>query len=336
MHKTDMKNILVIRFNKAGDMICTIPLLKTLRRHFKDAAITLFAEDASEEISGNIPQIDGFFVYRKTDNMFRNKYVECRKLIKNYKKAHGIKKFDIAIAVKGGFSSFLSAAACISGAGIRIGYRSPQKRLWNLCYNLPANPIDLPSVHQVEACLNLLTAIGISDFIRDASISVPAAAADKAYVFLTAHKMTPKKRIAVFNISNNRESSTWYPENFIKLGRIISQKYGYNFIITSIPADKGKAVRICDQLNGKGFFYDTAGLMDFAAVASVSNFLVAGDGGAVHIGAAAGAKVIALFGQTNPIIYGPYGEGHIVLKSKDGNVNSITPDDVITALSIHE
>lgn len=320
--------------NKIGDMICAIPLIKTLRRNFKNAKITVFTEELSRELLESTGLADGIITYNKDSRILKNRYLECWRLMRRYKKEHGIGHFDMAIAVKGGFSSFLAAITFLSGARMRIGYSSPEKRLSNLLYNLPVDPIDIPKFHQVEACLNLLTALGIEESIRDITIYLPAKYKAAAVSFLHGKGLQPKDRIALFNISNNRETSKWKTENFIKLGRIISQTYNYHCIITCIPADKEKAVTICDGLNGRGFLYDTARLMDFAAIASVSNFLVAGDGGAVHIGAAAGTKVVALFGQTNPVIFSPYGEGHIVLKSADGNVNSITVDDVIRAIKI--
>jgi ADP-heptose:LPS heptosyltransferase len=330
----NIKNILVIRLNKIGDMICAVPLLKTLRKNFKNAKITVFTEEPSIELLEGSGLADGFIVYKKERRLLYNRHLECMRLLRQYKREAGIGRFDIAIAVKGGFSSFLAAITFLSGARIRVGYSSPEKRLSNLFYNFPVDPIDAPRFHQVDACLNLLTVMVIDEPVRDIAIDIPAENKAAVVRFLREKGLEPKAGIVLFNISNNRETSRWRLDNFIELGRAISQRYGYNCIITCIAADREKAVKICDSLNGKGFFYDTSKLMDFAAIASVSDFLIAGDGGAIHIGAAAGAKVVALFGQTNPVIYGPYGEGHIILKSQDGNVNSITPDDVIRAVKI--
>ncbi len=328
----EIKNILIIRMNKIGDMICSIPLIKTLRKNFKNAKITVFTEELSRELLESTELADGIITYKKDNWILRNRYFECWRLIRRYKKEHGIRHFDMAIAVKGGFSSFLAAITFLSGARMRIGYRSPGKRLFNLFYNCPVEPIEFPKFHQVEACLNLLTSLGINEISRDITINIPPIHKIAAVRFLSEKGLQPKNRIAIFNISNNRETSRWHPENFIKLGRTICQKYGYTCIITSVPADKEKAVTICTELNGKGFWYDTPMLMDFAAIASVANFLVAGDGGAVHIGAAVGTPVIALFGKTNPTIFGPYGNQHIILKSLTGDVNPIFPENVINAI----
>lgn len=202
----------------------------------------------------------------------------------------------------------------------------------NLCYNLPIKSIDFPNVHQVDACLNILSALGIKDIIGDIGINIPSKQTDSALRFLNSIGLQPKNKFAVFNISNNRETSTWQLENFVELGRTIFKKCNYKSIITSVVTDKEKAIKLCDKLKGIGFFYETKKLMDFAAITSMANFLVTGDGGAVHIGASVETPVVALFGGTNPLIYGPYGNKHVVLKSSGGDVKSIVTEAVVNAI----
>ena len=325
----NIKNILIVRMNKIGDMICTIPLIRTLRANFKNAKITVFTEEPGGELLEKFALVDGVITFRRHRGFLSNKYVECLRILRKYKKERKIDYFDIAIAVKGGFSSFSSSIAFMSGAHLRIGYTSPDKRYYNILYNLPVNPIDFTNFHQVDACLNLLSVLGIDNYVRDISLNVPDEYKTSALKFLKENGLKSKDRIAVFNISNNRETSKWREENFTELGREINKKLNYKCVITCVAEDRDRAFKICQGLNGNGIYYETPSLMDIMTIVSLSDFLVAGDGGAIHIGAAVGTKVIALFGRTNPIIYGPYGKGHVVLKSKDGNVNSINPDEVI-------
>ncbi|MBI4654802.1 MAG: glycosyltransferase family 9 protein [Nitrospirae bacterium] len=328
----DIREILVIRLNKIGDMICTMPLIKTLKHNFKNARITVLGEEPSREILENNRFVDSFIIYKKPDTPFRNKYIQCWRLLMNYKKQFNIKKFDMAIGVKGGFSSFLAVITFLSRAALRIGYSNPQRHPLNLCYNLPGQPIDCSRLHQVDACLNLLKPLGIKDVIKDITIDIPPPSKDSAFKFLYSNGLEANKRLTVFNISNNRETSKWQLENFIELGKALFKRYNYKCIITCTASDKADAMRVCDEMKDIGFFYETKKLMDFAAIASMANFLVAGDGGAVHIGAAAGTKVVALFGQTNPVIYGPYGSQHIVLKAPDIDVRSIKVEDVLSVI----
>lgn len=323
--KENIKSILVIRMNRIGDMICTIPLLKTLRKEFPDANLTVLAEEANSAIIKNEPYINKVLVYKKGMGIYRNRFIN---IIKTFRRM----SFDLAIGVKGGFSSFLASAALLSGARIRVGYVSNRKHIMNLFYNLPVEPIDFAKTHQIDACLNLLKIIGIKEVTKDVSINISPDSKDAAYDFVTSKKLTPKDRLIILNISNNRKTSSWSPNNFAETGRFLSEKYDFKCIITGLPSHEDKALEICRDIGRSAFYYKTTQLMDFAAITSMCQLLVVGDGGASHIGAAVGTTVVALFGETNPVVWRPYGEQHIVLKAPNGNVNSIAVKDVVSAI----
>ena len=62
----------------------------------------------------------------------------------------------------------------------------------------------------------------------------------------------------------------------------------------------------------------------------MSDLFITNDNGPMHIAAAVGAKVLALFNKdvigSNPLRWGPYGKGHVVLYK---SFNDITPDEII-------
>jgi ADP-heptose:LPS heptosyltransferase len=56
-------------------------------------------------------------------------------------------------------------------------------------------------------------------------------------------------------------------------------------------------------------------LKELAALASLSSLFITTDTGPMHLAAAAGAKVLALFGPTAPWRTGPYGPSHVVVRT---------------------
>lgn len=329
--QNSINNIIVFRLNKVGDMICTLPFLKTLRNHFEKAKITVFTEQPAQEIMQVLDYINGFIIYKNNNKLFLNKYLESYRLINNYKKKSSIKKFDIAFGVKGGFSSSLALLTLISGASLRAGYVN-KNHILRHCYNLPVASVDFAHTHQVETCLNILSVIGIKDFAKDISIEIPADFTNKVHEFIALNKISLDKPVILFNISNNREKSSWDIDKFIELGRILIEKHAFTCIISSTDKDEEQGHTLCRTIGTNAFYYKTKKLMDFAAIASLSSFVVAGDGGASHISAAAGAPVISIFGETNPAIWKPYGTQNIALQSKDKNAKSITLEDVLNSI----
>ncbi len=60
-----MKNILVIRRDNIGDMVCTTPLLEGLKQVFPEAKLTLLVNKVAEDVVRHNPHVDRLFVYKK-------------------------------------------------------------------------------------------------------------------------------------------------------------------------------------------------------------------------------------------------------------------------------
>ena len=75
-----------------------------------------------------------------------------------------------------------------------------------------------------------------------------------------------------------------------------------NVVRRAIPAD-----RIVDVAGG-------IDLLDLAAIVQRLNVLVTGDTGPMHIATAVGTPVVAVFGASNPVRYGPRGTGDRVVR----------------------
>ena len=327
--KEDIKSILVIRMNRIGDMIYTIPLVRTLRNEFPEATITVLAENTNAEVIQCQPYIDRVLIYKRGSGILRNTITNIMRTLQGA-------DFDLAIGVKGGFSTFLATAALLSGAKYRTGYKSLKGCFRDRFYNLPVQPIEFSSHHQADACLHLLHAVGVKKEIRDISLIIPDRFMDAAADFLRAKGLKQKERLVVFNVSSNREKSTWRSDNFVALGKYLIHNYRCSCIITGVSSDNEKASVICGEIGEGAYYYKTLSVMDFAAVASISNLLVTGDGGASHIGAAARTLVICLFGEANPVVWRPWGADHIVLRMRDGDAKSIAVQDVIAAMEANE
>ncbi|MCL4490720.1 MAG: glycosyltransferase family 9 protein [Nitrospirae bacterium] len=328
--RDDIRNILVIRMNRTGDMICTIPLLKTLRREFPGACLTVLAEDTNANAIENAPYIDKVIVYKKNRGIFKNKHIKLRAMLKDA-------KFDLAIGVKGGFSSNLAIATFMSRARYRVGYVSDNYHPLNLLYNLPVQEVNKTG-HQIEQCLNLLSSLGIrpDSFLKDISVKIPEKSRAAVQDFL--HQSNVNRgigKIIVLSISNSGPETTWPVENFIQLLKELKE-YRIKVIITAVPADSDKAVRIAEA-SPDALYYKTPHIMDLAAIVEIADLFVCHDSGAMHIGAAAGGRILVLIGRgIAPEVWGPYGEGHKCLKKthiKDITIPEVS-NEIVTMLNI--
>ena len=61
--------------------------------------------------------------------------------------------------------------------------------------------------------------------------------------------------------------------------------------------------------------------------------MLTGDTGPMHMMAALGKPVVAIFGPSNPATNGPYGEAHVILRGHDGRVAAVSPDEAAAAVT---
>lgn len=323
-----IENILIIRRNNIGDMICAIPVFKAIRNQLPNARITVLAEKTNSIIIKGAPFIDHLIVYNKGNGIFRNKYLNFWKLIRQNKV-----EFDLVIVLKAGFSSTSSLMAMISGARFRMGCLPESWHPLQFCYNLPLKVQESwHPLHIKDIFLEMIKNIGITASEKDISFEIPEESKERVHSFFKINSIQKADNIVVFNISNNRPDTMWPVERFKETAEIISNEYDAVFIITSIPADKDRAVTLSKEIK-KGFYFDeVAKVMDFAALVSEAGVLICGEGGAMHIGASVNTPTVSLWGGTASVANWMHREENQFMVRTGKYVNSISGGDVLEVI----
>jgi lipopolysaccharide heptosyltransferase II len=106
----------------------------------------------------------------------------------------------------------------------------------------------------------------------------------------------------------------WSEQKFAELADRLIQEKNAVIIFTGSSDDRAVIARIVSMMKqeAENWAGETT-LKELAALASLSNLFITTDTGPMHLAAAAGAKVVALFGPTAPWRTGPYGASHIVV-----------------------
>ncbi len=104
----------------------------------------------------------------------------------------------------------------------------------------------------------------------------------------------------------------WPPAYFAELATSLAVD-GVTCVLVGSPADAPTAIEIKSLFSG---VLDIVGQTDLPALAGVMTLcrgLVTNDSGAMHLAAAAGTSVTAVFGPTNEAATRPIGDAHVVL-----------------------
>lgn len=148
------ERILVVRLNRMGDMISTLPLLGALRAHWPDATIDVATESAGLPVARMCPTIDHVLALPETGSRWQRYVFFAWRRLRHY---------DVVIAAKGGYNGWLGRMVRMANAPVRIGFDHPDGPSGYFTHTVePFVEIpDQPHEHQVDTLLRLLDPLGI-------------------------------------------------------------------------------------------------------------------------------------------------------------------------------
>ena len=307
-----VRRILLIRRNGIGDMICALPLMRSVRAAFPQARVELLASSVNAGVARSAAVADEVLVYPPRAALYRNKYANLFRVARELRS----RSYDLVVAVTGGHSTFLSSIAYVTGAPWRAGY-GPARGEPYFAYTLPVDPPPADE-HQVHRCLRLLGPLQVSPAAIDLSFAPGDAA--RAY----AAKAT-NGRFVLYNASATRPWNAWTAERIAAL----AARLDLQMIVSGVAADRP----VLEALKSKvAAVVEPPSIHHFAALAERSVFVMSGDGGAVHVAAAMKKPTFVLYPKRgNPRLWAPYGVPHAFIHST-GDVADITTEEVLREL----
>jgi len=279
--------ILIRATNWVGDAIMALPALRAVRSRFSDAEITIFARPYVAAIYKN---------QQVCDHMM---FVDDKKDILEELRAQ---KFDLALLLQNAFQA--AWIAWRAGIPERIGYaRDGRSPLLTKALPVPA-PGEIP-VHEQFYYLELLRRAGWLDTLPSESfikLNVPEENRRQAEEFLLSSGVgSDCFRIAIGAGASYGSAKCWPPDRFAELANRLQTESGADVILfgTSSEAPVSSAIaagmhRPPIDLTGK------TSISDLPALLSKCHLFVGNDSGAMHVAAAVGLPVVAVFGPTDP------------------------------------
>ena len=120
-------------------------------------------------------------------------------------------------------------------------------------------------------------------------------------------------RVALFPGSGAySEGRRWSDEGYIAVGRNLVSDNTAEILVVGTAGERPLGDRICEQIgSGARNLAGQTDLKTLAAVLESCDLVVGNDGGVTHVAVAAGVPVIAIFGPSNHVSWGPYRGGVI-------------------------
>jgi len=311
-----IKNILIVRIGKLGDMIATSFVFEVIRRNNPSANISLITSSGNKNILKDNPTIDKIHF---VDSGIR-KYLQLLLL--------SLIKYDLIIDFNDNPSSTTKLIFSLFRGKVKAGYAFP---LYESVINLSVPQLEKDNSHIIERMSHFLSSIG---FNCDEEIIKPylyiGAGEEKEITNLL--QKYPGRKIISINLSAGAEIRFWDAKNWIELiKKIHILDNNYIFVLLYVRENRLAAREIMSKLEGLEMISpEPASFQHFAAWIKYSHILVTPDTSAVHVAGAFKVPVLALYPNSdwNFASWRPYATRFRAIHSAAESVNAISIDEV--------
>lgn len=284
--------VLVVRLSALGDLVFALPLLPALRRALPDCRIDWLAEDRCADLPRSHPMVNETIVFP------RGAWRGGRGLFTMLRHLRALRRrppYDLILDLQ---SNLKSALHLHSLRGRKVGFDVPLAREGAQRF-VDLRAPDPGRVHRCARDLSLLQAAGFApgalEFgpwpLAASAIVIPAS----PYVLL---------HVSVTAYGRDKE---WPAENWAALARAL-QAAGRRPLTLWTPADRPRVDEVIARAGGAlALAPPTPSLAALMSLCDGAELLIGTDSGPVHLAALRGTRVLALYGPTDPVVYGPPG-----------------------------
>lgn len=297
---TQVRRVLFVRLRSIGDTVLMTPCLQALSEWRPKIEIGVVTEPLAAPVLQGHPLVDHLFVSLKSGVARTGLLARIRR-----------RRFDVAFNLHGGTTAMMLTA--LSGARYTIGYGAQRgSRLLNSRAPGPNVILGREHIHSVEQQLALLKWAGVplpetprlsiaTDADATASVRarlIRAGISDSALRSL---------RFAIIVPGAAFDSKRWAAGGFAAVIDNLRSKWQLESLVVAGPGQEEIALKVAKASQAHPRVLLRIGLAELTAlVGSFGCIFVGNDSGPMHIAAAVGCPIVALFGSSNPDVWHPW------------------------------
>jgi heptosyltransferase I len=301
-------NILIVRLGALGDVVHAVPAAAALRRAFPTARIDWLVEPRHQEIVELVTAIDRVVVLGgRTPAAWIDAVQRLRQT-----------RYDVALDFQGLMKSAVLARA--SGAARVLGFS-----IWHL-REKGARPFysEVSSATAGERAVNDFAEHVITKNLRMLSmLGVDTTLIEFPFAPVTSVALDRLRQdfgvqpFALINPGAAWPNKRWPPQRFGEVSAFLHDVRGLPSFVLWGPGEEALAKAVVEASNGSARVAPPTRIPDLLAFSRAAALMISGDTGPLHIAAAAGTPVVAIFGPTNPRRNGPWSPHDLVISRYD-------------------
>ena len=338
------QNFLIVRLGAMGDVVHSLPVAAALRQAYPTAHIGWAIEERWAELlatraelsaptastSAKRPLVDVVHVVKMKSWLASPVSTQGWRERKKLKAGMRAQKYGTAIDIQGALKSVWVARA--SKAEVQAGFATPREPLARFFYQ---QKFPMRGTHVVEQGVNLVQDLSGRGDLRT-EFRLPCDAEAEAWRDSELHR----RGIGGYTVITPGAgwgAKRWPAERYGEVARQLGQ-WGLESVVNSGPGEEHLAEEVVAKSSGAAQAI-TCSIGQLIALARKARLFIGGDTGPVHLAAAMGVNVVAIYGPTNPARNGPYGSKAIVLRdpeSKTDHARHVDPEEGLLKISAQD
>ena len=295
--------ILLVKLSALGDVVQSLPVLAALKEAGHE--VHWIVEEPAAELLQDHPLLDRLFVSKRRIWLSRlpRQIRRVAREIRDFVQSLRQEEYDLVLDLQG-----LLKSACWVGlarARVKMGFANHREGSTHF-YNFLLPPYD-PDWHAVWRYLSPLALLGLK--VETPSFVLPPLPEN-----LPRRLKLPQPYVVLIPCTR-WPTKLWEEASWATLSGLLWEKglfpvfvgskadQSYIGRIFAFSATRGRS--LCGQLS----------LLELAALLKQAHLVVSVDTGPMHLAAAVGSRVVALFGPTAPWRTGPFGTQHLIFRA---------------------
>ena len=302
---TTPKNILIVRNDRIGDVVLSLPLAGLIKKHYPDCKITFLLRNYTKDIANGHPNIDEVIILKEDNGR-----------IPVWKNVNQLKKgsFDTSIIV---YPTFITALIIFLA---RVKFRVGSGYRWySFLFNKKVfEHRKYAEKHELEYNVNLLKVFGIEENISAKNVLFDfhfnKTSMEKVNKTLTDSGVELEKKLIIVHPGSGGSAIDLPIEKFSQLVKNLSLLNDLNIIVTGNEDEKN----MCNTISANTKAIDLSGefnLSEIICLISLSDIFISNSTGPIHIAAALGKYTVGFYPKIracSPERWGPFTEKKVI------------------------
>ena len=300
----DLLRVLIVRVGAMGDVLHGLPAVTALRRALPQCFVgwaieprwsALLATAGARVRGAEMPVVDRVHLVRTRDWKRRPFSAQTVREIAALRRELRAERYDVCVDLQGSIRS--GVIGWMAGTERYVGANAPREGLAAMLYG---ELVEVKARHVIRGACELVGA-GVRVRLNAAAVELPRDPEAERWCEDMLSGITAGKGCVLLCPGAGWGAKQWPAARYAELARRLGAA-GWPVLVNSGSAEGEGVATISETLGAQAVRCDVGQLI---ALSRRMSLVVGGDTGPVHMAAALGRPVVALFGPTDPDRNGP-------------------------------